>query len=425
MRFQHTAISLACATLLVACGGGGGGTAGGKAQSVDFQFPDARYLLTPAAPLVATASSGLPVTFTSNTPTTCTIDGNNLVTVAAGECSITATQAGDSTYMAVSSKQLFNVLKHTQWINFPSPGFQSILQTPPPLVATSETGLPVTFTSTTPDICTTSGTALVLVSKGNCAITASQPGNDLYEAATAKNVFLVGDDTPPVLTLMSGFASDGNQTLDGNDVGTFAGSNVDGWWCSDANWCGKKLNADGSLAFHYVIQPNDPAHPNSESQIFAYTGIEFYAPGVANYGGILKTGDTTAGVKVGLQNTIKLSVGENDEWFKTTNHDVRINLSLGHYHKKNDGGDCNVTLTATFTPTVAALGTYEVQLASFNSFDQSCDLANLNPADELAKYPIVKVQVVAAASNTSVLGTPAVPKNFPTVLTLAGPITLQ
>ena len=425
MRFQHTAISLACATLLVACGGGGGGTAGARAQSVDFRFPDARHLLEPPAPLVATASSGLPVTFTSNTPTTCTIDGNNLVTVAAGECSITATQAGDSTYMPSSTRQLFNVLKHKQWLKFPSPGFQAILQTPAPLVATSEGGLPVTFTSTTPDICSTNGSTLVLLGKGKCAITATQAGNDLYEAVTAKNVFLVGDQAPPVLTLMSGFASNGSKTIEGNDVGTYAGSNVDGWSCSDPNWCGKQLNADGSLAFHYVIQPNDPAHPNTESGVFAYAGMEFFTDGVVNGDGILKTGDTTAGVKVGLQSTIKLSVGENDEWFKTTNHDVRINLALGHYHKKNDGGNCNVTVTATFTPTGTALAPYEVQLASFDSFKESCDLTNLDAAAELANYPIVKVQVEAAAANTSLLGTPAVPKNFPTVITLAGPIILQ
>ena len=424
MRFQHTAISLACATLLVACGGGGGTASGAKSQSVNFQFPDARHLLEPAAPLVATASSGLPVTFKSNTPTTCTIDGNNLVTVAAGECSITASQAGDGTYMPAEAKQLFNVLKHTQWISFPSPGFQSILQTPPALVATSESGMPVSFTSTTPDVCTTSGTTLVLVSKGSCAITAAQAGNDVYEASTAKNVFLVGDNTPPVLTFASGFASD-NKTIEGGDVGTYAGSNMDGWWCSDANWCGRKLNADGSLEFHYVVQPNDPAHPNTETSIFAYAGIEFYPESVKNWDGVLKTGNTTAGVQVGEQTTIKLSVAENAEWFSTTNHDVRINLMLGHYHKKNDGGDCNVTVTATFTPTVAALTKYEVQLSTFNSFKDSCDLASPDAAAELAKYPIVRMQVEAASPNASVLGTPAVPKNFPTVITLGGPITLQ
>ena len=41
MRFQFTAIALACATLLGGCGGGGGdkGADGGLAQSISFPFP--------------------------------------------------------------------------------------------------------------------------------------------------------------------------------------------------------------------------------------------------------------------------------------------------------------------------------------------------------------------------------------------------
>ena len=87
MRFQLTAVSLACAALLSACGGGGGSdtATGAKSQSVNFLFPGAHYLLVPPTPLVATASSGLPVTFSTNTPATCTVDGVNLVVVKAGD----------------------------------------------------------------------------------------------------------------------------------------------------------------------------------------------------------------------------------------------------------------------------------------------------------------------------------------------------
>src|SRR5689334_23038648 len=119
MRFQATAIALACTTLLAACGGGGGGGASGaRAQSIDFPYPGARYMGTAPAPLVATASSGLTVSFTSLTPSNCTVKDGNLVPVAPGECSVSATQAGDATFTSTTSQQLFKVLKQVQHIAF-------------------------------------------------------------------------------------------------------------------------------------------------------------------------------------------------------------------------------------------------------------------------------------------------------------------
>lgn len=48
----------------------------------------------------ATASSGLPVTFTSQTPSVCTVSGSTVSMVSAGTCTIRASQAGDATYNA-------------------------------------------------------------------------------------------------------------------------------------------------------------------------------------------------------------------------------------------------------------------------------------------------------------------------------------
>jgi hypothetical protein len=421
MRFQLTAVSLACAALLSACGGGGGGEAtGNRSQSVDFNFPGARYLLTPSAPLVATASSGLPVTFSTNTPNTCTIDGVKLVVVKAGECSVTATQAGDSTYMAASAKQLFNVLKHTQSVSFASPGFQPITGTPPALVATAESGGPVTFTSDTPQVCTASGTKLTLVSKGTCSITASQAGNDQYEAGKSTAVFVVGDDKPPVLTVFSGFKS-ATQTIEGGNVFPWAGSNKDGWWCSDANWCSAKFNADGSFTWTYSIQPKDPKHPNADEGIGAYFGMDIPLGGVD----ISKTGNTTAGVLVGKQSALKLKLAQNAEWFKSSNHEVKVILVLGHYVKKSNGDACNIAVTASVKTTAAAPTPYEMQLSSFTGFDNACDLSGLKAATELATYPIVLVKLAAASPNTSVLGTPEPYPSYPTALTVVGGITIE
>ena len=52
------------------------------------------------APLVATASSGLSVTFTSNSPSVCTVFKVYITLLTVGTCSITASQSGDAVYAA-------------------------------------------------------------------------------------------------------------------------------------------------------------------------------------------------------------------------------------------------------------------------------------------------------------------------------------
>jgi hypothetical protein len=50
--------------------------------------------------LSASASSGLPVSFTSDTPPVCTVSGSTVITTAAGACTITASQDGSTDYAA-------------------------------------------------------------------------------------------------------------------------------------------------------------------------------------------------------------------------------------------------------------------------------------------------------------------------------------
>lgn len=56
-------------------------------------------------------------------------------------------------------------------------------QGPLALDASSSSGLPVTFTSLTPDVCEAGGNVLDLLTPGSCTIRASQPGDDSYNPA--------------------------------------------------------------------------------------------------------------------------------------------------------------------------------------------------------------------------------------------------
>jgi hypothetical protein len=431
MLHKASTVVVACSALLSACGGDSG-SSGGTAQSIDFPYPGTRYLATTETPLSATTTSGLPVTFTSNTPSTCTIgDGGSVVPVSAGECSITATQEGNAQFAsALPAQQLFKILPHAQTITFASPGFQAIDSTPPPLAATADSGLAVSFASSTPDVCTVSGSTLALVSRGQCAITALQAGDVNYAAAVPVTVvFTVDDAPPPVLTFASGYQSN-SSTLEGGGVGTFAGSNKDGWWCSDPNWCSSSINSDGSsFTFSYSIQPSDPNHPNADNWMGAYFGFQILAPGLT---GLSSTGDTTTGVQITKQSTLRFQLAEDPVWFGTTssnahNADVKVSLVLGHFALKasNNNSACNVALQAVMTPSTASVQGYQLQLGSFSAFSESCGLTGLTPATELATYPIVQMKFEAATANTSASTTAPTDPSYPTAITLSGAITFQ
>jgi streptogramin lyase len=69
-------------------------------QSIVFGPPANQALGNPPFALTAAASSGLPVSYSSNTPSVCTVSGNTVTLLALGTCSITAGQSGNAFYLA-------------------------------------------------------------------------------------------------------------------------------------------------------------------------------------------------------------------------------------------------------------------------------------------------------------------------------------
>jgi hypothetical protein len=114
-----------------------------------------------------------------------------------GTCTIAANQAGDTTYAAADTvSQSFTVLQ-SQTISFSSPGNQSV-GGPLTLAATSNSGLPVTYTSLTPTVCTVSGNTVNLLGAGTCTITADQSGDGTYgSASTVTQSFTVAAAATP------------------------------------------------------------------------------------------------------------------------------------------------------------------------------------------------------------------------------------
>jgi sugar lactone lactonase YvrE len=176
---------------------------GSTAQTITFGAIPSQSAVTSLG-LTATATSGLPVGFASGTPSVCSVSGVTASLLTAGTCSITASQPGNSVYApATPVAQGFTVNLAAQTITF-NPIANQILNTsaPVPLTATASSGLSVSDASTTPSVCTASGSSVSLLTAGTCTIQANQPGDGVVyaAAATVSQSFTVGTIIPMTAT---------------------------------------------------------------------------------------------------------------------------------------------------------------------------------------------------------------------------------
>ena len=135
--------------------------------------------------IAATATSGLPVSFSSATPGVCTVSNIDVTVtgIAVGTCTIQATQAGDLNWNAAPTATVTFFVKGTQVITFGAAPKLVGGGDPGTVSATSSSGLPVTLTSWIPEICTISGNVVTAHAAGDCIIAANQPGSDFYYPA--------------------------------------------------------------------------------------------------------------------------------------------------------------------------------------------------------------------------------------------------
>lgn len=159
------------------------------------------FALAPAA----TASSGLAVSYSSQTASVCSISGSTVTMLSAGSCVIAADQMGDANYDAAAQvTQAIAIAQAAQAIT----GFASNPTAPTfapngtfTLSATGgASGNPVLFASTSASVCTVSGNTVTMLSAGNCALTANQAGDANYSAAPQVTLDVTIGKAKPVLS---------------------------------------------------------------------------------------------------------------------------------------------------------------------------------------------------------------------------------
>jgi hypothetical protein len=385
-RTWQSALIASCFSL-TACGGGAddGASSGGLIQSITFDYPGGVQLASGPATLKATADSGMPVSFSSQTPTTCTVSGDQLTVVSAGECLVVASQSGGTSAdgrqwaAADDTSQLFVVLKHPQMVTFTPPDYVLSASTSSvELSASAESGLPVTFSTSTPDVCAITGTTLQLKGKGSCAVVAAQEGDATYAPQTTQRFIAVDP-----LIVADGFTPGTGGRGSSNSMSTKQGGGVTanpwgsplnaGWeWC-DANaggdWCYRTVSADGASLTSALDIPDSKFTPGNWQ--YSFNRIDIFAPGLTGFNG---SGDTTSGLQVTTEKSLVFTLGVNKTLY-TSGKPIVVHMDLG----KSNGGGCNVRLSAHLWPAGAGSVSYGIPLSEFAVTD-ACGLSGVTQA---------------------------------------------
>jgi gliding motility-associated-like protein len=153
-------------------------------QTITFNpLPDKTYG-DPDFSITAIASSGLPVSFSSDNPPVATVDGNTVHLVSAGTATIRASQAGNNLWNpAPDVLQSFTVNKADQVITFTGITERLQVNSTFTLLAASTSGLEVLFESADTEIATVEGNLLTGISRGSVQVRAYNEGNNDYNAA--------------------------------------------------------------------------------------------------------------------------------------------------------------------------------------------------------------------------------------------------
>jgi hypothetical protein len=154
-----------------------------KPQTITFGAIPAQGLGT-SLTVSATASSGLPVSFSVVPNGNCSISGNTVKFLNIGNCGIVASQAGNSSYSAAANVGQIVVVINSQTITFNAIPTQTVGHTLT-VSATASSGLPVSFVVVPNGNCSISGNTVTFLNVGVCGVVATQSGNGSYAAAPA------------------------------------------------------------------------------------------------------------------------------------------------------------------------------------------------------------------------------------------------
>ena len=130
----------------------------------------------------------------SATPEVCFPIGFSVRIISGGTCTITYQTVETTTYLASDLyKVSFEVTRDPQTISFTLPGTANISSRSLALTAAASSGSIVAYSTTSTGICSVTGSTLILLTSGNCSVTATQAGTStLAPVSATANITLTG-----------------------------------------------------------------------------------------------------------------------------------------------------------------------------------------------------------------------------------------
>ena len=135
----------------------------------------------------------------TTTPTVCIASGFYVQIVGGGTCTLTYQSEANTSYLTSDLYRVsFEVTRDPQTISFTPTTTTDIATKSLTLTATASSGGVVSFTSTSTEYCTISGSTLSLLKPGNCVVTATQAGTStLAPVSASATITLTGAVVTP------------------------------------------------------------------------------------------------------------------------------------------------------------------------------------------------------------------------------------
>ncbi|MFD2162364.1 pectinesterase family protein [Paradesertivirga mongoliensis] len=162
-------------------------TAAQQSQTITFNAFSPKTVTDTDFDASATASSGLAVSLSSSNTAVATILNGKIHIVGAGTTTITASQAGDATWLAatpVSRDLVVTATQQSQTITFNALSAKTVTDADFDAGATASSGLAVSLSSSNTAVATIVSGKIHIVGAGTTTITASQAGDASWAAAT-------------------------------------------------------------------------------------------------------------------------------------------------------------------------------------------------------------------------------------------------
>ncbi|MBC7914746.1 MAG: T9SS type A sorting domain-containing protein, partial [Pyrinomonadaceae bacterium] len=304
---------------------------------------------------IASSTSGLPLTFTSSNPVVATVTDGKIQILSPGSTTITASNAGTATYNAAAdvSQQLV-VNKADQSISFAAIPSKLEGDAAFELVASSTSGLPVSFSADNNSLASISGSAISITGFGSSIITVTQAGNENYNAADSVTQTLVVSEQPAPTVEANGptaFCPGGSVTLSSSAASTYQwmlnGSAIEGQTANSIT-----VNTAGS----YSVEISYSNGLKKTSAAIAVKVEEVPSPAIA----VSSTDNTFTGLD---SKTIALGYGAQSLTLIASNGSQE---GTSYSWSPSAGLSSTTGSTTEFTPTAA--GSYTFTVTATNAF---------------------------------------------------------